>query len=246
MAPTASALIEVKHEARVMVLTLKRPGQGNRLTQAMADEIGAVLDSARDDPQTGACVLTGHGDVFCLGGDYQGAEPTVAGRTGYARSLIEMDRAMARLGKPLVAAVNGDAHAGGFGVVVGCDMAVMADDATMGLPEAAKGLFPFIALAIVRDALPKKVLFDLIYNARLMNAAEACDLHLVNEIVPRAAVLGRAIALADHASQYNARIVKLGRDLYYDSQGSNPEDAFAQSQDALLEALAEKDRSEGR
>ena len=80
---------------------------------------------------------------------------------------------MARLGKPLIAAVNGDAHAGGFSVVIGCDLAVAADDATLGLPEAANGLFPFIALAIVKDALPKKVLFDLIYNARLMSADEA-------------------------------------------------------------------------
>lgn len=238
----AATCIDVRRDGRVLVLTIKRPGQGNRLTETMADEIVAVLDSAREDPQTGACVLTGHGEVFCLGGDYQGAEPTVAGRTGYARSLIEMDRAMARLGKPLVAAVNGDAHAGGFGVVIGCDMAVMADDATVGLPEAAKGLFPFIALAVVRDALPKKLLFELIYNARLMPAAEACELRLVNEVVPRTAVLDRAIALAGHASKYNGRIVKLGRDLYYNSRGALPDDAFSQSQIALLAALAEKDR----
>jgi enoyl-CoA hydratase/carnithine racemase len=233
--------IEVRREGRVMVLTLKRPGQGNRLTEQMADEVVAALDAAREDPQIGACVMTGHGDVFCLGGDYQGAEPTTAGRTGYARALIEMDRAMSHFGKPIIAAVNGDAHAGGFSLVVGCDLAVMADDATVGLPEAAKGLFPFIALAIVRDALPKKLLFDLIYNARFMRATEARDLNLVNEVVRRDAVLTRAIALAEHASGYNARIVKLGRDLYYHSRGANPDDAFAKSQNALLAALAEKD-----
>src|SRR5437868_264283 len=93
-------------------------------------------------------------------------------RSGSARermhALLVMDDAMTRLGKPLVAAVNGPAHAGGLGVMVACDLAVAADDATLGLPEAAAGLFPFIALATVRDALPKKVLFDLIYRARLM------------------------------------------------------------------------------
>jgi enoyl-CoA hydratase/carnithine racemase len=233
--------IEVRREGRVAALTLKRPGHGNRLTEQMADEVVAALDAARDDPQIGACVMTGYGDVFCLGGDYQGAEPTAAGRTGYARALIELDRAMSRFGKPIIAAVNGDAHAGGFSLVVGCDLAVMADDATAGLPEAAKGLFPFIALAIVRDAMPKKLLFDLIYNARLLKATEARDLNLVNEVVRRDAVLTRAIALAEHASGYNARIVKLGRDLYYHSRGASPDDAFAKSQNALLAALAEKD-----
>ena len=94
---------------------------------------------------------------------------------------MDMAHAMARLGKPLIAAVNGNAHAGGFSLVVACDMAVVADDATLGLPEVAKGLFPFLALAIVKDALPKKVLFDVVYRARLMDAAEAKSLHLVNE-----------------------------------------------------------------
>ena len=103
--------------------------------------------------------MRGHGrrDSFCLGGKYQGAGPTEEGRNAYAQALLDLDDAMAPLGKPLVAAVNGDAHAGGFGFVVACDLAVAADDATFGLPEAAKGLFPFIALATVRDALPKKV-----------------------------------------------------------------------------------------
>ena len=110
----------------------------------------------------------------------------------FARAFIDMNHAMSRLGKPLVAAVNGNAHAGGFSIVIACDLAIVADDATLGLPEAAHGLFPFLALAVVKDALPKKVMFDIVYNARLMGAEEACALHLVNEAVPRATVLERA------------------------------------------------------
>ena len=91
------------------------------------------------------CVLTGHGDVFCLGGDYRGAGAATAGRMEFGRAHINVFNAMARLGKPLVAAVNGNAHAGGFSLVVACDLAFMADDVTLGLPEAAHGLFPFLA-----------------------------------------------------------------------------------------------------
>jgi enoyl-CoA hydratase/carnithine racemase len=159
--------------------------------------------------------------------------------------LIDMDQAMARLGKPLVAAVNGDAHAGGFALVAGCDLAVVAVDATLGLPEAAKGLFPFIALAIVKDALPKKVLFDLIYNARLMSAEEARDLHVVNEVVPRTAVLDRAIELAKRASSHNPEIVALGRDLYYRLRGVDPAESLKEARVALLAALTAKDRKSG-
>jgi enoyl-CoA hydratase len=234
----------VTRRGRVTLLTLNRPTADNRLATALAHDVATALRSARHDRAIGACVLTGAGDVFCLGGDYQGAGPSVSGRTAYARALLEMDDAMARLGKPLVAAVNGDAHAGGFGVVIACDLAVAADDATLGLPEAAKGLFPFIALAIVRDSLPKKVLFDLMYRARLMSAAEALTLHVVNETVPREAVLDRAIALATDASAHRAEIVALGRDLYYETRGLPPAEALDEAQRALLAALVAAERNE--
>jgi len=208
----------------------------------MAEEITAALEEARRDPDVGACVVTGFGDVFCLGGDYQGAGPTTAGRMEFARAFMDMNHAMSRLGKPLVAAVNGDAHAGGFSIVIACDLAIAADDATLGLPEAANGLFPFLALAIVKDALPKKVLFDIVYNARLMGAQEARALHLVNETVPRAAVLDRAVEVAESASGSDPDILMLGRDLYYGMRGIGPSEALDQSGFALAAALAARDQ----
>lgn len=236
-------MLEVSRHGRVAVLTLARPEQGNRLTAALAGAVAAELAAARADADVGACVLTGAGDVFCLGGDYEGAGPTAAGRDEYARALIDMDRAMARLGKPLVAAVNGDAHAGGFAVVAACDLAIAAAGVTFGLPEAAKGLFPFIALAIVRDALPKKVLFDLIYDARLVDAQRARELHVVNEVVPRAAVLERALAVAARAAALDPAVVALGRDLYYRLRGGVSDDDYEAARVALMEALAARDRS---
>jgi enoyl-CoA hydratase/carnithine racemase len=232
----------VTRRDRIAVLTLNRPERGNRLTTTLASAVAAALEAARADPSIGGCVLTGAGDVFCLGGDYRGAGPTAAGRESYADALIAMDRAMARLGKPLVAAVNGDAHAGGFATVVACDLAVAADDATFGLPEAAHGLFPFLALAIVKDALPKKLLFDLIYSARLMSATEARSARIVNECVERGAVLERAVALADQAAAHRGEIVALGRDLYYRMSGRPPTEALEEARRALLAALDAPDR----
>src|SRR5256885_16806742 len=81
---------------------MRRPDYGNRISQTMAEELVAALESARLSPEIRACVLTGYGDVFCLGGDYQGAGPTNAGRLAFARALIDMAQAMARLGQPPV------------------------------------------------------------------------------------------------------------------------------------------------
>jgi enoyl-CoA hydratase/carnithine racemase len=232
----------VERRGRVAVLTLYRPEHGNRLTALLAREVVAALAAARDDREVGACVLTGAGDVFCLGGDWRGAGADAAAREDYAQALIEMDSAMARLGKPLIAAVNGDAHAGGFATALACDLAVVADDATLGLPEAANGLFPFIALAIVKDVLPKAVLFDLIYRARLMPAAEACAVRIVSEVAPRAAVVDRAVEIAEQAAAHSPEIVALGRGLYYQLRGTPPEKALDVARRALLVALAATDR----
>jgi enoyl-CoA hydratase/carnithine racemase len=232
----------VTRSGRIAVLTLNRPEHGNRLTTALASAVAAALESARGDPSIGGCVLTGAGDAFCLGGDYRGAGPTIEGRERYADALIAMDRAMARLGKPLVAAVNGDAHAGGFATVVACDLAVAADDATFGLPEAARGLFPFLALAIVKDTLPKKLLFDLVYSARLLSATEARSARIVNECVERNVVLERAVALAAQAAAHRGEIVALGRDLYYRISGLPPSEALDEARRALLAALDVADR----
>jgi enoyl-CoA hydratase/carnithine racemase len=231
----------VTRREHLVVLTLNRPEAGNRLTTSLATEVAQALEAARSDDAVRACVLTAAGDSFCLGGDYLGAGPTSAGRRGYAQALLRMDKAMAGLGKPLVAAVNGPAHAGGFSVVVACDLAIAAREATFGLPEAATGLFPFIALAIVKDALPKKVLFDLIYSARLMGSAEALTLHLVNEVTDRDRVLERAIERARAAGGHHPAVVALGRDLYHAMRGLNADESLDRAERALLAALQATD-----
>jgi enoyl-CoA hydratase/carnithine racemase len=239
----ATSTIDVERRGRIEIVRLRRPDQGNRVSRLMAQELVAALEAARQSAEVGACVLTGHGDVFCLGGDYQGAGPTDTGRHAFARAFIDLAQAMARLGKPMISAVNGNAHAGGFSLVVACDMAIVADDATLGLPEVAKGLFPFLALAIVKNALPKKVLFDIVYRARLMDAVEAKGLHLVNEVVARGAVLERAVEIAGEASAHNPAILRLGRDLYYNMRNLNPAQALEESGFALLAALAAQDEA---
>jgi enoyl-CoA hydratase/carnithine racemase len=228
-------LLVTRHEHTV-VLTLNRPEAGNRLTTSLATEVAVALEAARSDDTARACVLTGAGDVFCLGGDYRGAGHTRNNRQAYARALLRMDRAMAALGKPLVAAVNGAAHAG-FSVVAACDLAVAATEATFGLPEAASGLFPFIALAIVKDTLPKKVLFDLVYTARLLDSAEALSLHLVNEIADRPQLLERTLERAREAGAHRPGVIALGRDLYYAMRGLDADESLDRAERALLAAL---------
>jgi enoyl-CoA hydratase/carnithine racemase len=228
----------VDRQGRVAVLTLRRPAFGNRLTQSLLERLTAELDTARCDPAVAGCVLTGEGEVFCLGGDYDGAGDATAGRMEFGRAHIDLFNAMARLGKPLVAAVNGNAHAGGFSVMIACDLAIVAEGATLGLPEAAHGLFPFLALAVVADHLPKKLFFEIVYDARLMTANEACSLHIANAALPREKVAARAVEVVERATRGNPDILMLGRDLYYSTRGMTPAESLDQSRFALAAALA--------
>jgi len=236
--------IEITMSGSVQVLTLARTENNNRVTQAMSEQAVRAFEAARINPSVSGCVLTGKGTVFCTGGDYLSGGSTSEGRLAFARAFADLERAMNRLGKPLVAAINGDAHAGGFSLVAACDLAVAADCATLGLPEIAHGLFPFLALAIVKDTLPKKVLFDMVYRARMLSAIESQQLHLVNEVVPQADVLKHAIELAACTAGFNCDIVSLGRDLYYNTRCSNPSEAVEQSRFALVAALKAMEESQ--
>lgn len=235
--------IEIENRGSVRILTMYRPDKNNRVTQAMAEQAVRAFEAARIDKSVSGVVLTGHGEVFCTGGDYMSAGGTSEGRLGFARAFSDMERAMTRVGKPLVCANNGPTHAGGFSLLTACDLAVTHEGATFGLPEIAHGLFPFLALAIVKDSLPKKVLWDMVYRARLLSAAEAQQFHLVNEIVPADSVLERAVELAGCTAQWNRDIVSLGRDLYYNTRCSNPNEAVEQSRFALIAALKAMDES---
>jgi enoyl-CoA hydratase/carnithine racemase len=242
----SAGTVEVRHLNGVAILTLTRPSANNRITAQMAESGVTALEAARRDSSTIGCVLTGDGDVFCTGGDYRGAGSDSSGRLEFARAHNNLAQAMSRLGKPLVAAVNGEAHAGGFSLVTLCDLAVCAEDATLGLPEAAHGLFPLLALTIVKDSVPQKVFFDIAYRARLLSASEALSLNLVNEVVPRTRVLERAMELAASTRDANPDIIGIGRDLYYDTRCVTPHDANEQARFALVAALKALDESSGK
>ena len=133
--------INVTRLGRVDVITLYRPHAGNRITQKLGEQLVHALSQARHDPHVSGCVLTGHGDVFCLGGDYRGAGPTTAARMEFARAHIDLFSEMAQLGKPLVGAINGNAHAGGFSLVVACDLAFIAWEWEVRVPELGISVF---------------------------------------------------------------------------------------------------------
>ena len=182
----------------VLVVRLNRPEARNALTSELLEELGAALLEAEADPEIRAAVLTGSGDrAFCAGMDlsaFAGGAASVGsgeGTRGYFR-LIQGE-----LGVPLVGAANGTALAGGFELLLGCDLVVASSAARFGFPEVTRGLFPGGPGTSLATRIPLAVALEMTLTGDPIGAERAYQLGLVNAVVAPGEVLPAALALAE-------------------------------------------------
>jgi enoyl-CoA hydratase len=178
----------------VLTITINRPAAKNAINRAVALGIAAAVDRLDSSPSLRVGILTGAGGTFCSGMDLkaflQGEFPTVEGR-GFG-GLTE-----APPQKPLIAAIEGYALAGGFELSLACDLAVAAENAKFGIPEAKRGLCA-AAGGLVRlpRVAPYRVAMEMALTGDFISAARAYELGLVNRVVPGGEALAGAVALA--------------------------------------------------
>lgn len=186
-----------KHDG-VAVLRLAH-GKVSALDRELCGALSATLRALALDDDVPALVLTGTGSAFSAGVDLR---RVLDGGADYVREFLpaldEVLEAAYAFPKPLVAALNGHAIAGGFVLAAAADARVMADGAgRLGAPELAVGVpFPWIALAVLRNALPPHVLPGVVLESRVYGASEALAAGLIDEIVASDALLPRACARA--------------------------------------------------
>jgi len=203
----------------IRVLTLNRPAQRNALSPDLLGRLRAALQDADRDDATRVVCITGSGDrAFCAGADLSSvAAGTLAGHDGrraYSGVLLDLSR----LGKPVVACINGAAVAGGLGIVASCDFAVAAEEAHFALPEIDVGLFPYIALAPLCRLLGRRRALDLAMTGRRVDAREALQIGLLNAVVPRAQLWERTEALLQTLAGKSPAVLRLGRKAFYGMQ----------------------------
>ena len=207
--------------APVARITIAREAKRNALNVEVMSELREAFALARVDDSVRVVVLTGEGDkAFSAGGDLGGF---TAGQSKVTQHLLRATLAdlfedMSRLGKPIVARVNGHALAGGFGLMCACDLVVAVDSAQFGMPEITMGLWPFIITAVVRHAIPERKALELMMTGDRIDAAEAMRLGAVS------AVAGRE-QLDEVVDQWCARlasrspvIMRLGKDSFHASR----------------------------
>ena len=199
-------------------LILDRPAARNALSADLMSDLRRALAAADAEARVRAICITGSGEqAFCSGMDLALAGTGVGPEQGardYAALLLDV----ARIGKPVVAAVNGAAMGGGMGLLAACDLAVAAEDARFGTPEVEVGLFPYMALAPLSRCVGRRAALELALTGRRIDAAEARAIGLVNRVVPRAALPGAASELLEQLAQKSPTALRLGRRAFYATQ----------------------------
>jgi enoyl-CoA hydratase len=191
-------LVSERHGA-VLVARLNRPDARNALTPGLIKAIGAAMVEAESDVEIRAVVLTGTGDrAFCAGMDLRG----FAEGTSMALGDDEATRGFYRLlngevAVPVIGAANAAAVAGGFELLLGCDVIVASSEAVFGLPEVKRGLFPAGNGTRLGTRVPLGIALEITLTGESITAARAYDLGLVNAVVGPEEVLDVALAFAD-------------------------------------------------
>ena len=187
-------------DGAVATITLNRPDKRNAITTQMIDELQAALTEV-DKSAAQVTILTGAGKAFCAGMDLEGlrAISTQSAEENLAetRRMAGMFRRLWAFPKPLIAAVNGAAIAGGCGFATLCDFTLAVPEASFGYTEVRIGFLPAIVSVFLRRQVGDKVVRDLLLTGRVVTTEEAFRLGLVTEIVTAANLLGRARQLAD-------------------------------------------------
>jgi len=229
-------------------ITINRPEKRNALNVAVMAELRAAFGKARADDAIRVVVLTGEGDkAFSAGGDLGGftGEQSKVEQHRLRGTLVDLFEDMTRLGKPIVARVNGHALAGGFGLMCACDLIVAADTAEFGMPEINTGLWPFIITAVVRHAMPERKALELMMTGERIDATEASRWGIVNRVVP-AGELDKAVdELCETVASKSPLIMKLGKDSFYASRDMGFREAMDYLHGQLGITLESEDVIEG-
>jgi enoyl-CoA hydratase len=238
-------ILERERRGRVEILRMNRPEARNAMSGELSLAIERALDEIEADREVLTVVLTGTGPIFCAGADLKvvarGGGAEIETPKGGFGGLVRRE-----FPKPIIAAVQGPALAGGFELVLACDLVVAADVATFGLPEAKRGLLAAaggpVRLA-QRVALP--IALELVMTGDQISAQRAYDLGLVNRIVPAHKVVDEAVALAERINENAPTAVRVGRRLVRDSAGRPEAEGMARTLELVGEIFSSGDAIEG-
>jgi enoyl-CoA hydratase len=244
----ADALIEQR--GHTLILTLNRPEARNALSTEMLSIMVEAWDRVDNDPEVRSCILTGAGGYFCAGMDLKAATAKPPGdsfRDGsYDPSRIDALLKGRRLTKPLIAAVEGPAIAGGTEILQGTDIRVAGESAKFGVSEAKWSLYPMGGSAVrLPRQIPYTLAADILLTGRHITATEAKDIGLIGYVVPDGQALGKALEIAEAINNNGPLAVQAILKSIHETEGMHENEAFKIDTQLGIQVFLSDDAKEG-
>jgi len=197
-----------RKKSRIALITLNRPEKRNPLTPKLREELIEALKEAERDEQINVIILTGAGKAFCAGGDIEKFAKRIQEEDPSQKRRSSIDRfgawavEIAKVDKPIIAAINGVAAGAGISIALLCDLRIASDQAKFILAFIRMGLVPDVGLTYL---LPRTIgmgkALELFYTAGKLDAQEAYGIGLVNKIVPHEKLIEEALAMASQIAK---------------------------------------------
>lgn len=238
-------ILERERRGRVEILTLNRPDVRNAMSPELSLAIEETLDELEADRDVWAVVITGAGPVFCAGADLkvisEGGGAGINAPKGGFGGLVQRD-----FPKPVIAAVNGAAVAGGFELVLACDLVVAAEGAVFGLPESKRGLLAAAGGPLrLAKRVPLATALEIVMTGDPITASRAYELGLVNRVVPAHTIVDEAVALAELIGENSPTAVRAARRLVREAVDMTEAEGFRRTNELAGEVVGSGDAIEG-
>ena len=229
-------------EDGILIVTINRPDAKNAMTKAAAEAIAAAMDRLDNDDSLRVGILTGAGGTFCSGMDLKGflrgESPSVEGR-GFGGVVQQPPE------KPLIAAVEGYALAGGLELMIACDLVVANAKAKFGIPEVKRGLVAAAGgVMMLPDQIPERIAMELALTGDFIDAARAYELGLINRITDGEALVA-AKELAASIVANGPLAVRVSKQVIKQSRGWPMDERYTRQTQLIAPVFVSEDAREG-
>jgi enoyl-CoA hydratase len=240
----------VEQEGHVLVVTMNRPEAKNALSGPMMQIMTEAWDRVNSDPDIRVAILTGAGGAFCAGADLKAMGSSHPGDSfsggGWDLSVIKSLLKGFRLTKPLIAAVEGPAIAGGTEILQATDIRVAGEGATFGVAEVRRGLFPLGGSTVrLRRQIPYTLAAEMLLTGKTITAEEALQYGLIGHVVPKGQALTKALEIADQIGANGPLAVKAVLRSLRETEGVPEEEALKIELEIGMAVFATNDAKEG-
>ena len=231
----------------IAIITLNRPDALNSINRQLRQEFADVITEFDSDPQAFVAVVTGAGRAFCAGRDLkERAEDNAAGVQARASQSMSPDRPYMwpQTWKPMIAAVNGFALAGGWSIAQMCDLRIASEEAKLGITETKWSLLPPFG-TILPKMIPLSAVLELVFTAAPITAQRAYDIGFLNKVVPAEDLMEEAMGMAQQIAENAPLAVQYFKELAYRGLNMSNQDISSLTYHMYDQLLTTEDSKEG-